>query len=158
MFAQKAFQIYQLFHLFLFRNMVNRTQPDIVVACHCYMLNSVASFLIMPHLVWPQLPNEPVMRRITTDKATKRTRQILSDAEWVSLRHKANLPSIWTSVHCFWDAFWQRNTLKSLCFICCLVMKTYYESWLWHVFWMLMTPLYSRFQSPWAPCNWKKEK
>ena len=32
-----------------------------------------------------QLPNEPVMRRITTDKATKRTRQILSETEWVSL-------------------------------------------------------------------------
>ena len=34
---------------------------------------------------WSQLSNEPVMRRITTDKATKRMRQILSDAEWVSL-------------------------------------------------------------------------
>ena len=35
-------------------------------------------------IIVPQLPNEPVMRRITTDKATKRMRQILSDSEWVS--------------------------------------------------------------------------
>lgn len=42
----------------------------------------VLSNLRLSRLTYEGLPNEPVMRRITTDKATKRMRQILSDAEW----------------------------------------------------------------------------
>ena len=75
---------------------------------------TVATFL-------PQLPNEPVMRRITTDKATKRTRQILSETEWVSL----DLHWICnTSYILFWS--------QPLKFKICCVLKTFCSD-LWNI-------------------------
>ena len=74
----------------------------------------------------PQLPNEPVMRRITTDKATKRTRQILSETEWVSL-------DLHWICNTWYILFWS----QPLKFKICCVLKTFYTD-VWNIYVLLI--------------------